>query len=81
MFDTHIVYCPPDRLLTEIYKDDRESEKRKYDRLNTLLGNPTLDQIKTKLYKGKGDNFICHGEFVKRAEIEWFLQYKEKWNY
>lgn len=81
MFDTNIVYCPPDRLLTEKYKDKRDSDKRKFDRLNELLGNPSFEQIKMKLYKGKGDNFICHGEFVTRADIEWFLKYKEKWNF
>ncbi len=81
MFDTTITYCPPDRLLTEIYKDKKDINKRKFDRLNKLLGNPTLDQIKMKLYKGKGDNFICHGEFVKRADIEWFIHYKEEMNY
>lgn len=81
MYDTNITYCPPDRLLTEMYKDNRDSEKRKFDRLNELLDFPTVQQIKMKLYKGQGENFICHGEFVNRTDIEWFLKYKEKWNF
>lgn len=81
MFDTNIIYNPPDRLLTEKYKDKRDSDKRKFDRLNDLLDYPSVDQIKMKLYKYQGNNFICHGEFVKRDDIEWFLKYKEKWNF
>lgn len=83
MFDrvyTNIIN-PPDRLMTEMYKDQRESDKRKYDWLDKLLNSPTFDQIKTRLYKMKGNNVILKGEWISRADIEWYLDYKQKWNY
>lgn len=83
MFDriTQVTYCPPDRLLTEMYKDERDSDKRKFDRLNELLNFPTLDRIKMRLYKMTGNDIIINGERVHKNEIKWFIDYKEKWGY
>lgn len=84
MFDriTQVTYCPPDRLLTEIYKDERDRDKRKFDRLNKLLNFPTIDQAKTRLYKMTGNDIITSSlERISKAELKWFIDYKEKWNY
>lgn len=86
MFDKTIQYTqvitPPDRLLTEMYKDGRDSDKRKFDRLNKLLNYPTLDRIKMRLYKMSGNDIITDcGERVHKNEIKWFIDYKEKWGY
>lgn len=82
MFNTYVIQNTetntlPDRLLTEVYKDKRAADRRRFEQLNILLGNPTVQQVKRMLYKG-GNNFICDGEFVQRADVEWFLDYKEK---
>lgn len=85
MFDTiqyTKVITPPDRLLTEVYKDGRDADKRKFDRLNKLLNFPTLDRIKMRLYKMSGNDIITDcGERVHKNEIKWFIDYKEKWGY
>lgn len=85
MFDTiqyTKIITPPDRLLTEVYKDGRDADKRKFDRLNKLLNYPTLDRIKMRLYKMSGNDIITDcGERVHKNEIKWFIDYKEKWGY
>lgn len=87
MFDritqvTQVTYNPPDRLLTEIYKDERDSDKRKFDRLNKLLNFPTIDRAKTRLYKMSGNDIITDSlERVTKTELKWFIEYKEKWGY
>lgn len=84
MFDriTQVTYNPPDRLLTEMYKDERDSDKRKFDRLNKLLNFPTIDRAKTRLYKMTGNDIITDSsERISKAELKWFIDYKEKWGY
>lgn len=84
MFDrvTQVTYNPPDRLLTEMYKDERDSDKRKFDRLNKLLNFPTIDRAKTRLYKMTGNDIITDSlERISKAELKWFIEYKEKWGY
>lgn len=84
MFDRTIqfTYNPPDHLLTEMYKDERDSDKRKFDRLNKLLNFPTIDHAKTRLYKMSGNDIITSSlERISKAELKWFIDYKEKWGY
>ena len=84
MFNTtyNVTYVPPDRLMTEMYKDIRDADYRRYERLNKLLNYPTLDRIKMRLYKMKSDDIITDcGERVHKNEIKWFIDYKEKWSY
>lgn len=78
----NVTYVPPDRLLTEMYKDIHDADYRRYERLNKLLNYPTLDRIKMRLYKMTGNDIITDSlERVTKTEIKWFIDYKEKWGY
>ena len=79
MFDTKITtYCPPDRLLTEMYKDERQREFNRFEMLKNYTHDTPIEELEKILYKHNGDNYIFGGRFFKRKDIEDYIEWRKK---
>jgi len=83
MFDKYMVQStqiitPPDRLLTEQYKDERARERRRFEVIRDYTNDADIEELKEILWKNPRENYIFGGRFFKKEDIEAYIEYRMK---
>lgn len=68
----------PDRLLTEMYKDERQCEQRRYEVIRNCTNDANIETLKELLYKHPNDTYIFGGRIFKKADVEAYIEYRTK---
>lgn len=81
MFDKYVVQktqiiTPPDRLLTEMYKDDKERKLRRFEMIRDYTHDVDLEKLKEILYKHPSPTYIFGGRIFKKEDIEAYIEYR-----
>lgn len=81
MFNTYTItqnVTLPDRLLTEMYKDERQNEHRRFEVIRKYTNDADIEKLKEMLYKHPNETYIFGGRIFKKADIEAYIEYRTK---
>jgi len=83
MFDRYMVQStqivtPPDRLLTEMYKDERERLQRRFEVIRDYTHDADIEKLKEILWKNPMKWYYFGGRSFKREDIESYIEYRTK---
>lgn len=83
MFDKYVVQetkivTPPDRLLTEMYKDERQRLQRRFEVIREYTDDVDLEKLKEILYKHPNETYIFGGRTFKKVDLEAYIEYRIK---
>lgn len=83
MFDRYVVQetkiiTPPDRLLTEMYKDERQRQQRRFEVIRDYTKDVDLEKLKEILYKHPNGPYIFGGRIFKKDDLEAYIDYRTK---
>lgn len=75
--NTQIV-TTPDRLLTEMYKDERQRKQRRFEVIRKYTDDVDIEKLKEILYKHPNETYIFGGRIFKKVDLESYIDYRTK---
>lgn len=68
----------PDRLLTEMYKDQKERERKRFEVIREYTNDCDIEKLQTILYKHPQNTYIFGEKRFKIEDIEAYIEYRTK---
>lgn len=68
----------PDRLLTEMYKDQKARERNRFEIIREYTNDADIEQLKTILYKHPQKTYFFGGKMFRIEDIEAYIEYRAK---
>lgn len=68
----------PDRLLTEMYKDQKTRERNRFEMIREYTNDTDIEKLKTILYKYPQKTYFFGGKMFKKEDIEAYIEYRAK---
>lgn len=68
----------PDRLLLEMYKDQKARERNRFEIIRKYTNDADLEKLKTILYKHPQKTYYFGGKLFKIEDLEAYIEYRTK---